>query len=70
MARFIEYVVVFDLIFDPNDTSQGLFDFFFALGRILPSVKPDEFDDGIDVIDDTRHDNRRFFGFHAVEKLG
>ena len=70
MACLVEDIVVFDLVFDPNDASQGLFDFFFALGRILPSIKSDEFDDGVDVVNNARHYNRRFLGFYAVEKLG
>ncbi len=66
----VEQILIFDLILDVYHLAQGLLDLPFAGLSVLPTGKPDQTHDFVDVIDDPLYHYRRLAILHLDEQFG
>ena len=66
----IEYILVLDLILDPDNAAESLLDFLLACGSALPAIKADDLYDIVDILNDTFDDYRCALIADSVEEFG
>jgi hypothetical protein len=54
--RFVEQILVLDLVFHVNHLAQGLLDLALSGLGVLPAGEPDQANDLVNIIDDTLDD--------------
>jgi len=69
VISFVKNIFVFNLIFDPDDATQGFLDFLLTSSSALPAIETHNFYNAVNISNDALNNNRSASVFQTVKKF-